>query len=264
MTAVASRGTFYGWHVVAAAFVLAVFGWGIGFYQAGEVLHRKRPHSSEGALTWSTVVEGLRSHVAIAHVRNATVGDRRAENTHPFRMRQWLFAHVGQLEGFAAMRKGIAAALPDFLRRSIRGETDSEHIFHVFLSFLHDAGQLEAAEVQEAKVLGAMRSTVALLDRHANEVGAPPGTLTFVLTNGRELYAVRRGCPLLLAERNGLPARGSTPEGESRGADPVRYVVLATAAQEAADGSVAPGYREVPQARVVTVHHDLSVSIDAL
>ena len=26
------RGTFYGWRVVAAAFVLAIFGWGIGFF----------------------------------------------------------------------------------------------------------------------------------------------------------------------------------------------------------------------------------------
>jgi MFS family permease len=29
---VADRGTFYGWRVVAAAFVLAVFGWGVGFF----------------------------------------------------------------------------------------------------------------------------------------------------------------------------------------------------------------------------------------
>ena len=27
-----SSGTFYGWRVVGAAFVLAVFGWGMGFY----------------------------------------------------------------------------------------------------------------------------------------------------------------------------------------------------------------------------------------
>jgi hypothetical protein len=32
MTALASSTTFYGWRVVAAAFVLAVFGWGLGFY----------------------------------------------------------------------------------------------------------------------------------------------------------------------------------------------------------------------------------------
>ena len=28
----ASRGTFFGWWVTAGAFVLAVFGWGLGFY----------------------------------------------------------------------------------------------------------------------------------------------------------------------------------------------------------------------------------------
>jgi hypothetical protein len=28
----AKPGMFYGWRVVAAAFVLAVFGWGLGFY----------------------------------------------------------------------------------------------------------------------------------------------------------------------------------------------------------------------------------------
>ena len=33
------QGTFYGWRVVAAAFVLAVVGWGIGFYGAPIYLH---------------------------------------------------------------------------------------------------------------------------------------------------------------------------------------------------------------------------------
>jgi hypothetical protein len=32
LTAYARSGTFYGWRVVGAAFVLAVFGWGLGFY----------------------------------------------------------------------------------------------------------------------------------------------------------------------------------------------------------------------------------------
>jgi len=31
-TAALSSSRFYGWRVVAAAFVLAIFGWGIGFY----------------------------------------------------------------------------------------------------------------------------------------------------------------------------------------------------------------------------------------
>ena len=31
--------TFYGWHVVAAVFVLAIFGWGLGFYGPPVYLH---------------------------------------------------------------------------------------------------------------------------------------------------------------------------------------------------------------------------------
>jgi MFS family permease len=39
MTAAAKQSTFYGWRVVAAAFVLAVFGWGLGFYGPPIYLH---------------------------------------------------------------------------------------------------------------------------------------------------------------------------------------------------------------------------------
>jgi hypothetical protein len=39
MSAALSRKTFYGWHVVAAVFVLATFGWGLGFYGPPVYLH---------------------------------------------------------------------------------------------------------------------------------------------------------------------------------------------------------------------------------
>ena len=39
MTAAAKQSMFYGWRVVAAAFVLAVFGWGLGFYGPPIYLH---------------------------------------------------------------------------------------------------------------------------------------------------------------------------------------------------------------------------------
>jgi Major Facilitator Superfamily len=37
-----SNGIFFGWHIVAATFVLAMFGWGIGFYGAPVLLHAVR------------------------------------------------------------------------------------------------------------------------------------------------------------------------------------------------------------------------------
>ena len=39
MTAAPKQSTFYGWRVVAASFVLAVFGWGLGFYGPPIYLH---------------------------------------------------------------------------------------------------------------------------------------------------------------------------------------------------------------------------------
>ncbi|MSP49426.1 MAG: MFS transporter [Alphaproteobacteria bacterium] len=42
MTALARAAPFYGWRVVAAAFVLAVFGWGVGFYGPPVYLHAVR------------------------------------------------------------------------------------------------------------------------------------------------------------------------------------------------------------------------------
>src|SRR5713226_9307830 len=42
MTALTYREKFYGWRVVGAAFVLAIFGWGLGFYGPPIFLHAVR------------------------------------------------------------------------------------------------------------------------------------------------------------------------------------------------------------------------------
>ncbi len=236
-------------------------GWGAGFYQAGEALHRKLPQPIEGQVAWSGVLDGVRSHVVIAHVREATVGDRRADNTQPFRMRQWLFAHVGEVAGYAALRERMLESLPDFLRRNIRGQTDSELLFHVVLSFLHDSGHLDAVDVSEAAVVGALRGAVTLADRHTREVGASPGSLTLALTNGRQLYVLRRGSPLALAQRDRLVLRGSEGAGGTPASEQaVRYVIVASYG----GAQVPTGYREVAEGEVVCVDRDLQVSSQSL
>lgn len=262
LTCITSRADLIGEAIVDEADALGLStidyadGWGIGFYHAGEVLHRKRPQRIEGALPWSEIVADIRSHVAIAHVRQATMGERRAENTHPFRMRQWLCAHAGKLEGFDAFQGQLVEALPDFLRRNIRGVTDSEHLFHVVLSFLHDSGQLDAVDANESAVVGALRSTVTLVDTYAREVGAPPGQLALALTNGRQLYAICRGAPMVLCERDRLPERPSEDPGGPRAAASLRYVVVATPPP----GEAPTGYEELETGTIVAVDRDLNLS----
>lgn len=232
-------------------------GWGIGFYQGGEVLHKKRPLLGGESMDWEQVANGVRSDCVIVHMRHATVGDFRSENTHPFRMRSWLFAHNGTIQRFGSLKERLLETMPDFIRRNIRGDTDSEHFFHVVLSFLHDAGQLDRTDVADRAVLSALRSAVQLVDRLGEEVGAGEATLNLVLSNGRRMYALRRGGPMMLTERAGIhdPARESDDTGPMQ----TRYVLVVS------DGPEVPaGYRALEEGSVCVIDRNLQVSTHPL
>jgi glutamine amidotransferase len=167
-------------------------GWGIGFYQAGEVLLRRRPIDDREQIDLVEAAGDIRTDVMIGHVRHASVGALRTENTHPFRYRMWLFAQTGTIGGFERLRDRLLASQPEFLRRNVRGETDSELFFYLFLSFLHDAGHLSEAHVAPNHVAAALRATIALVDRLSAEEGFEQNGGDILVTNGEQLVAVHR------------------------------------------------------------------------
>ncbi len=168
-------------------------GWGVGFYQAGEVLLRRRPLDEREVIDFAEVTRTVRTDALIGHVRRPTVGNLRTENTHPFRYRQWLFAATGTILGFASLRERLLESQPDFLRRNVRGDTDSELFFYLLLSFLHDAGHVNDENVAPEHVRTALASTIALVDRLSAEEGHEGGNGGDVLvTNGEHLIAVNR------------------------------------------------------------------------
>lgn len=171
-------------------------GWGIGFYQGGEVLMRRRPIDDHPTIEIGKVAGDVRADVLVGHVRNATVGALRTENSHPFRYRQWLFAQTGTLPAFDTIRERLVESVPAFLRSSIRGETDAEILFYVFLSFLHDAGRLNDAVVEAAQVRDALRSSVAVVDGMAAEVGAAPASVNLMVADGESVHALNRGAQM--------------------------------------------------------------------
>jgi glutamine amidotransferase len=104
----------------------------------------------------------------------------------------WLFAHTGTIGGFDRLRERLLASQPEFLRRNVRGETDSECFFYLFLSFLHDAGHLNEAHVAPEHVAAALRASVALVDRLSAEEGYGENAGDILVTNGEQLLAVHR------------------------------------------------------------------------
>src|ERR1700677_2232279 len=167
-------------------------GWGLGFYQGGEVLMRRRPIDERAQLEVGSLASDVRADVLIGHVRHATVGALRTENTHPFRYRKWLFAQTGTVPEFERVRERLVGSVPEFLRGGIRGETDAEVVFHVFLSFLHDADSLGEGPVGEASIRNAIRSSIAVVDGMAAEVGGTPGSINMAVTNGEYMVAAHR------------------------------------------------------------------------
>jgi glutamine amidotransferase len=150
------------------------------------------------------LVRELRTDCAVVHVRHATVGNRALENTHPFRFRHWLFAHNGSLPGFASLRPALLERIPEFLVRSIRGETDSELIFSLFLGRVHETGRLDDPELDRRSIADALKQTVEILDEVADAGGQPRGVLNAVVTNHHAMVALRRGLPMAWIRRHGI------------------------------------------------------------
>jgi glutamine amidotransferase len=241
--------------------------YGFGYYEGGSVLLGHRPSGAPTALGLPELLGEVDSEALLAHARHATVGRAREENTHPFRFRRWLFAHDGTVAGFAALKPHLLAALPDFLRRNLAGDTDSEHAFMVFLDQLRQEGRLDDLDLDPHTAGRALARTVRQLEAWGREAGGQkPGRLVFAATNGRVLVATRRGGPLHYALFEGIvpcPLHGigpGTPEGDPR-LRPHRQVKAVCFANRLTSPN---GFIEVPEGSVVTVGRSLSVSVEPI
>ncbi|MCB9666968.1 MAG: class II glutamine amidotransferase [Myxococcales bacterium] len=232
------------------------YGWGVGFYHGDEVLHIKRPHSEDVQFNWQNAIADIVSDCVVAHVREPSIGAFRAENTHPFRMRQWLFAHAGILRGFDEARSTLTSALPDFLRHNIRGETDSEIFFHMILAELFAQGQLDVRDPAPTDVIAAVRTARERLN-DVSPSQSEPHVLNIVLTNGRQMLVVHQGPPVAFVQRQPHTVeRSSSALKHSPAPD---YVLAACGLTE-----LPPGYAAVPDHHVLAIDRDLRVSLHPL
>ena len=171
-------------------------GFGLGYYSAGELLQRIEPRESGGPLDAARLLAGLSTSVAILHARQATVGPVRRENTHPFKFQSWLFAHNGTFGGFEEIRKSVVEAMPPFLHRRLRGETDSEHVFLLMLAFLYDAGKINTPDPGTDVIRRALRHAVRTIDELAAPRDHATSPASIVVSDGYSLVALERGVPL--------------------------------------------------------------------
>ena len=239
-------------------------GWGVGFFQSGEVLLQRRPSDSRPVVDVTEGLSDIRTDALIAHVRWPAIGSLRTENTQPFRYRAWLFAQTGTVNGFERLGERLLASQPDFLRRNVRGETDAELCFYLFLSFLHDAGHLHAQRVDPRHVRDALVSSAALIDRLSAEEGHAPNVGDVMVCNGEHLLAVHRSGDMAYQEVAGRQAVEELLGADSRDApianvDQTRYTIVASGL-----GSSPSGWTSVGDRVIVSLARDAPPHIETL
>lgn len=246
----------------------APFGWGLGFYQGGEVLMRRRPIDERRELDVARLASDVRADLVVGHVRHATVGALRTENTHPFRYRQWLFAQTGTVSEFERIRERLVASVPDFLRGDIRGDTDAEVVFHVFLSFLHDGGLLNNGPIDAGLIREAVRSSMAVIDGMTAEVGADPCKLNILVANGNAIVAVHRSdAQMCLRTFSGKSDAelviGDDPQLRRKVPELSRFH-FSIAASDFDEDPPSGRWRAAPECAIVTMSRDDEPRIEAL
>ncbi|MCG3175060.1 MAG: Gamma-glutamyl-hercynylcysteine sulfoxide hydrolase [Myxococcota bacterium] len=226
-------------------------GCGFGYYSNGEALLAVRP-KGPGAVDYSQLVDDTRTAVAIMHVRRATVGAWKRENTHPFRFRRWLYAQAGTAAAVEARRAAHLESLPSFLQRNVQGETDAELVFHLLINGLNQGGLVDSLAAGRAVAENLLRSLGELgLTRSSGNVDAP----SFIITNGRIMAGFTGSAELSYFLQEGIHDLDSQPERSQTEVDGdarFRAVLIA-------DGVRAPGWQRIPPDTLLVIHENLSV-----
>jgi len=177
---------------------------GVGYYSRGELLQTVEPRNEGECFDIGKVIRGVRSDLILMHARSLRSETVRRENIHPFRFKDWLFAHNGRIAGFEVIREKLIGIVPEFIKRNIRGATDSEYMFHLFLSFLYDAGYLGRPNADVGHIAEALTRTFSTLDEFLSVAGHTPSPASVIASDGYSLVAGGRGIPVEYVLINGI------------------------------------------------------------
>ena len=159
-------------------------GFGVGWYD-------KQPHPglfrsirpAWNDLNLLDLTSHIESHLFMAHVRATSLTTIQETNCHPFRYKNWLFVHNGQIANFGPIRQALLAKVSPVFFENMLGSTDSELMFHLALSFgLED--NVPAAIAEMVRVVEAAGKENAV---------AESLWMTLGISNGESLWGFRYG-----------------------------------------------------------------------
>jgi glutamine amidotransferase len=232
---------------------------GVGFFQTDDLLVRKRPLAVDPSA--EKLADGVESEAAVICAGLASGRAFTEQGTLPFRFKRWLFAAAGQVEALNPVHDALTNALPQYLRRSVKGNSAAEALLFMFLARLRDAGRLDDSDVDPQTCSRALAAAVGEAERAFEQQAKPLPPIAAVATNGRVMVALRRGHPLHLALIDGLiPCARCEIGPTSSDLDPrvkshrvLRAAVLASGAAPSGEG-----FRELAEGEIVAIPREIA------
>ena len=187
-------------------------------------------------------------------------------NCHPFEHGRYLFMHNGSVGSFDEIRRPLLEGLSDEAFDLVRGTTDTEHLFAVFVDELARAGWMEPPPPRPGRPSALAtclnRAVFRVLALARGRGGGAPSFVNVAVSDGdrsavcRFTDAVTQPPESLYYIEDGLypPAAGDSP-GRRR-YEGARSVVVAS--ERLTD---APAWREVPPNHVLDLTHDGPVAL---
>jgi glutamine amidotransferase len=258
-------------------------GFGVAWY-VPELSHKPAVFRSVSP-AWSNMnllemARVTRSGCILAHVRAATRGIPVTElNCHPFAAGPYAFMHNGDVARFGAIRREVLRSLSDDAFHAVKGSTDSEHLFGLFLDRVAVAGGTPGGATrgpvaahpreQADRMAVALQQTVEFITRlSASAVGggvkrdeATPGEdedcyLNIAVSDGTHAVACRyttaEGDPSSLYVHTGR--RYVCEEGVCRMVSPEKgHGAVIVSSEPLSDD---PGWQKIPRNHMVVIHAD--------
>ena len=187
-------------------------GFGVGWYSPASTSVEKEGDERPGLYTstqpaWSDVnlirlSEKVSSRLVFGHVRAASVGTGvQSHNCHPFVDGAYMFMHNGDVGGWSRLRRRVLLWLTDRALSAIKGTTDSEHLFALFLSEVERVAVAQGAppggklRLPPEAIQYCVLRTIQLIEEWRVELGiAERSLMNLCVTDGHTVVATRVVC----------------------------------------------------------------------
>ena len=229
-------------------------GWGVADYPDGVPVVERQTWAAYEGEHFARKAARVYAHTVVAHVRRATVGPPGLENTHPFEFGRFIFAHNGTVPNFDQVRLRMLDHIDPLHRGEIKGQTDSEHVFHYLLTLWSHGPQTDLLET--------VREGLERVVDWCREIEPDrPVGLNVVLSDGEQLVGSRLNRSLWFVERREVFRCPICGESHVHHEAATRYRAV-----EVASEPITPGedWKGVPNGTVFAVDPDYRLRFEPL